>query len=344
MRPHHPRPALDPGFIQGLLVPQPDATERALRRSIRPSDPRVTMEVNADTELLPDSSPESDLPSSPPSSTDSDGEDYRAPEESLDDAPPLATLRQETRTTIEVDAEHDLLNDASRPLDDARVEAAHVDVAALGTTHHPLSAAPMTTEVVAHDKPRTGGVWLLAAGALIVVLPIVFGARTPPTPATPPAAAAAMGLGKIGGAPATAKPRATTDLATQFEFMQLDADAWRAHRELALDPVHIVTSNEPAPAPKKKETSEKAAFDPTMARAAIASAGLGPSQCGESAAGATVVSVTFAPSGHVTRALVEDGPLQGTAVGGCVARHLRDVSVPAFDGDFQTIRTDLVLK
>jgi len=87
----------------------------------------------------------------------------------------------------------------------------------------------------------------------------------------------------------------------------------------------------------------KTPFDPSAARSALTGAQLGPARCGERATGRVRVTVTFAPSGRVVRALVDDG-LQGTPAGSCVARGLQGVQVPAFDGDPQTVTMHLTLK
>jgi predicted Zn finger-like uncharacterized protein len=49
------------------------------------------------------------------------------------------------------------------------------------------------------------------------------------------------------------------------------------------------------------------------------------------------VSVTFAPSGRVTTAVVNGAPFAGTSVGGCVAGAFRRASVPPFDGSPVTV-------
>ena len=49
------------------------------------------------------------------------------------------------------------------------------------------------------------------------------------------------------------------------------------------------------------------------------------------------VSVTFAPSGRVTTAVVSGGPFAGTSVGGCVAGVFRRASVPPFVGSPVTV-------
>jgi hypothetical protein len=174
-----------------------------------------------------------------------------------------------------------------------------------------------------------------------LLAPIVFGSREPPLVTKPETAAAAA------APPAVTLPADSTalhdehELAIRFALAREPGDGLDTQRELALDPVYL-TSREPSS--KASPGPDKSAFDEGAALAAIRNAGLGSAQCGESAAGATLVSVTFAPSGRVTRALVEDGPLQGTMVGGCIARHLRSVSIPPFAGDFRTVRTDVTLR
>jgi hypothetical protein len=56
------------------------------------------------------------------------------------------------------------------------------------------------------------------------------------------------------------------------------------------------------------------------------------------------VSVTFAPSGRVTSARINGGPLVGTPAGGCLAAALRGASVPAFAGEAVTVNTSVRLR
>lgn len=308
---HSPRPAFRASLLRRLFD-----SDESVRQRDTSSSPRDTMDVDADRELLPDEPPRA----------------ARAPSAGA-------------RDTMDVVPERDLLPDGplraeKRTEEDEHIVATHVDIAELGTRRHPLSSPPTARDVVENHSKRGGG-WVVLAGAALLLLPVFLGARKPPQPAKPETAAPAAAPPPV--ALATSTPHALRDeheLAIRFALAREPGDGLDARREVALDPVYL-TSPKPA---ARRPRSDKPAFDPAVAMAAIRNAGLGSAQCGEGAAGATVVSVTFAPSGRVTRALVEDGPLQGTAVGGCIARHLRDVSVPAFDGDFQTIRTDLTLR
>jgi hypothetical protein len=49
------------------------------------------------------------------------------------------------------------------------------------------------------------------------------------------------------------------------------------------------------------------------------------------------VAITFEPSGRAISASVDSGALAGTAVGSCVAQHMRNLRVPAFAGSSVTV-------
>jgi hypothetical protein len=48
--------------------------------------------------------------------------------------------------------------------------------------------------------------------------------------------------------------------------------------------------------------------------------------------GAGHVTITFAPNGSVSSAVVDQGPFPGTSVGGCIAGKFRAAHIPAFAG------------
>ncbi|HVW24339.1 MAG TPA: hypothetical protein VHC69_03170 [Polyangiaceae bacterium] len=85
-------------------------------------------------------------------------------------------------------------------------------------------------------------------------------------------------------------------------------------------------------------------FDFSAAMNAVASTNIGPVQCGPDAIGATPVAITFSPSGQATHAVIENGSLRGTETGSCIARELRKVRIPPFDGDTATVRTSVLLR
>jgi hypothetical protein len=94
--------------------------------------------------------------------------------------------------------------------------------------------------------------------------------------------------------------------------------------------------DETAPSPAETPTRP---FDRQAAESAVRHAAAGASVCGRGGqAGTTRVSVRFAPSGRATLAVVESGsPFSGSAVGSCIATHLRGARVPPFDGSFVTV-------
>jgi hypothetical protein len=59
--------------------------------------------------------------------------------------------------------------------------------------------------------------------------------------------------------------------------------------------------------------------------------------------GTTGVTITFAPSGRVTSAILSGPPFAGTATGSCIASTLRRASVPPFEGDRVTVSKTVVI-
>lgn len=80
-------------------------------------------------------------------------------------------------------------------------------------------------------------------------------------------------------------------------------------------------------------------FNKSAATAALNGAAGAASGCKAPSdpAGLVRVSVTFAPSGRATRAVVNGPPYAGTTTGSCVAAAFRTLSVPAFSGDPVTV-------
>ncbi len=60
--------------------------------------------------------------------------------------------------------------------------------------------------------------------------------------------------------------------------------------------------------------------------------------------GVARVSVTFAPSGRATRAIVNGSPFAGTSTGSCVAAAFRSLSVPPFTGDPVTVSKSVSIR
>jgi hypothetical protein len=56
------------------------------------------------------------------------------------------------------------------------------------------------------------------------------------------------------------------------------------------------------------------------------------------------VTVTFAPNGRVSSARVEGESLTDEGLRACVLGHLRDLTIPAFQGNEMRVRRELALK
>lgn len=97
----------------------------------------------------------------------------------------------------------------------------------------------------------------------------------------------------------------------------------------------------PPPPPKAPEVPAQQSTSVAVASAARGAAScFGPDELRRTMA----VSVTFAPSGRVTQAIVQGGPHRGTAIGSCIAQHLRGASVKPFEGPAMTVRTSIHIR
>lgn len=96
----------------------------------------------------------------------------------------------------------------------------------------------------------------------------------------------------------------------------------------------------PPPAP-----SGLPAFDSAAASSAISAAFVSAGRClkeGDPRNSATIL-LTYAPSGRVTSVNLS-GPYSGTAVGSCIASRLRSARIPAFSGDYVTVKRTSVIQ
>jgi hypothetical protein len=141
-----------------------------------------------------------------------------------------------------------------------------------------------------------------------------------------------------GGEGAPARPaRGAKARAAKGPVIEAQAEA--ASEEPAAAP-----PAQPAPAATQEPTNasgeNEIGFNREAARQALEDAGQRAASCRtvDTPAGPARVAVTFAPSGTVTSAVVESGPLVGTSAGGCVAAKIRGIHVPAFTGDPVTVR------
>lgn len=205
------------------------------------------------------------------------------------------------------------------------------------------------------QKEKSANAWMLAAAALmlVAVVWVAFGnsgsmssnsdasagkldTRLPerPVPAAVP---------PVAPAPPSVEQPAPVDGEATGEIIDLDAPA-------ASKPATArVFSAKPAPrAPKIAEAARPqavAAFDPSAAESALASAAQQATTCRQDGdpTGVARVVVTFAPSGRVTSATISGPPFAGTPTGSCIARTMRAMSLPPFTGDHMTVSKTVVI-
>jgi hypothetical protein len=109
-----------------------------------------------------------------------------------------------------------------------------------------------------------------------------------------------------------------------------------------------VLSAKPAPKAEvvqRRSQAAVAAFDPSAADAALDTAAQQASSCRQAGdpTGVAKVVVTFAPSGRVTSAMISGPPFAGTQTGSCIAKTMRGMSLPAFEGEHMTISKTVVI-
>lgn len=104
--------------------------------------------------------------------------------------------------------------------------------------------------------------------------------------------------------------------------------------------VGVATRQEVAKVPSAKPRADEqvapvaAKFDDSAAEGAITRAAEQANACRDTTTpkGAAVVTITFAPSGHVVTTSVSGPPFAGTATGSCIASTLYGIRVPPFAG------------
>jgi hypothetical protein len=98
--------------------------------------------------------------------------------------------------------------------------------------------------------------------------------------------------------------------------------------------------------PEEPPATDLPPFDSKAATAALTQAAASVATCrkdGDPTGSATVI-VRYAPSGRVTSSTVEAGPFAGTVTGGCIATAFRKARVPAFSGDFVTVKKTVSIR
>lgn len=124
------------------------------------------------------------------------------------------------------------------------------------------------------------------------------------------------------------------------------AEAEAEQTESAAAPEQEVDKAEAEGAPAEPEPPKSLApFDPGAASSAMQAAAANAASCREpgTPAGTVRVSVTFAPTGRATTALVS-GAFAGTSVGGCIARTFRAARVEPFEGNLVTVHKTVTIR
>lgn len=92
------------------------------------------------------------------------------------------------------------------------------------------------------------------------------------------------------------------------------------------------TGSEPAGEPIVTKVTLNASFNKGAAAKALGQVDLRSCATANGPVGSGHVTVTYVNDGSVMKAVVDDGPFPGTAVGGCIAGKFRAATVPAFTG------------
>lgn len=172
-------------------------------------------------------------------------------------------------------------------------------------------------------------------------------ALQPPAPAQPASPPAPANVGR-NVAPVSAPARPVSEEKQHIaDFLKRKVEeekpAREATKEPAREPVKEKEKEEEkekeAPAPKGPSAGGGGTFDKNAAVAALTQASGAAAACKrpDGPTGTGRVTVTFAPSGRATNAVVSGGSFAGTSVGGCVASVFRRARVPAFTGDAVTV-------
>ncbi len=181
-------------------------------------------------------------------------------------------------------------------------------IAALDTTpkEAPTGAAAPSAADTTAKEPGAGtvgaapkGAVAAAGGAAVKPKSEPGGAAAPAAPAAPAAAPAA---------PASTKPKSM---------------------DQAMCEATGTCGNGAAAAPA---AASGAAFDRGAAAASLGGVNVASCKKPDGPSGSGHVTVTFAPNGSVSSAVVDGGPFPGTPVGGCIAGKYRGAHVPAFGG------------
>ena len=205
-------------------------------------------------------------------------------------------------------------------------------------------AGSLAPPMVAREKRSTPS-WLLGLAAIVLgsIIWVAFGNSGPKSSKSDASAGKPdTQLSELAVAAAPAVPEPTPPTEQQAEVV-IDLDEPTAPKSTT----RRVLSAKPAP---KADVAERtrpalAPFDATAAESALTTAAQQASSCRQAGdpTGVAKVVVTFAPSGRVTSATISGPPFAGTQTGSCIAKTMRGMSLPAFEGERMTISKTLVI-
>ena len=292
----------------------------------------------------------STAPSTPPPST--------PPVESAPPARPV--LKAAPKPPRKVRTAEDEASDTSsdkasdeQPPKSRRSSRPRSSVAAKSVQPRPRESAPPAAEQRSRPVALYAALGLLAAGGVLYAAtrseeapkaPAVATASPTSTATATQAASVATPLPREPtSAPfASAEPPPTTSAPTEPVKTATGTLPLPTNTSTAAEPKPEPTGTLPKPTATVAATTAPAGapFDQGAAKAALGGAmgqATGCKAAGDPS-GVARVSVTFAPSGRVTQAMVQGPPFAGTATGGCIARAFKSASVPPFSGDPVTVQ------
>ena len=191
------------------------------------------------------------------------------------------------------------------------------------------------------DLPRAAEVEHASPGAVATVVKPSEGVTDKQeAPAPREAVNAAPAVANAEGQVPRAAPEPTSIVNTPPSAA--NGDPASQENGLAAAPVAAAASNAPSAAvtPSAPAARGKGDFSTQAAREALEDAADRAAKCKtiDTPSGNARVAVTFAPSGHVTSAVIDSGPIVGTAAGSCVASKFRAAKVPPFSGESVLVR------
>lgn len=252
-------------------------------------------------------------------------------------------------------------------IDDPRPPDVVVEPRAETTTpvrRSPMSDAPVVGDISVAPAPERRSravpvVITLAAVGAAFLAGLKLGDRAPPEQAPSPAVASTAAapahqgtnspLSSDAEVPPTAAPAPAAEaLARPVEAQPDPPSMLRASVPRVERGPNAPVRNDAPPTSNESpaQPAQPAPFDATVADTVLTQAALLARNCKrpEDRSGMAVVTVTFSPSGRVTSANISGRPFAGTETGSCIASALRTARVPAFSGEFMTVKKTVLIQ